>query len=30
MQDASSCPVPLQDTPEITLIDGDFVVNDES
>jgi hypothetical protein len=30
MQDASSCPVPLQDTPEIQLIDGDFVVHDES
>jgi hypothetical protein len=29
-EDASSCPVPLQDTPEITLIEGDFVVHDES
>jgi Domain of unknown function DUF11 len=29
LRDASSCPVPLQDIPEITLIDGDFVVHDE-
>ena len=29
MQDASSCPVPLQDFPEIPLISGDFTVQDE-
>jgi Domain of unknown function DUF11 len=29
MQDPSSCPVPLQDFPEITLIEGDFAVRDE-
>jgi len=28
-RDPSSCPVPLQDFPEITLIDGDFAVHDE-
>ena len=29
MQDAGSCPVPLQDFPEIPLTSGDFTVHDE-
>lgn len=30
MQAAEICPVPLQETPEILLIDGNFVVHDET